>query len=151
AWLGRSTESVGENVATGTFGTWDETGRNIHLALLGGALQGLGYGRSLGKLIIEDGVSLPAMEELIRLVTEFPGDPIAAAGADLLAAMQRHGLEEGRHEVLHACKHASLMAQAWRLHVPVTVHPGIGYDIISCHPMFNGAVIGRAAAEDFRL
>ena len=36
AWLGRSTESVEENVATGTFGTWDETGRNIHLALLAG-------------------------------------------------------------------------------------------------------------------
>jgi hypothetical protein len=27
AWLGRSTESVRENVATGTFGTWDETSR----------------------------------------------------------------------------------------------------------------------------
>ena len=32
AWLGRSTESVRKNVATGTFGTWDETGRYIHLA-----------------------------------------------------------------------------------------------------------------------
>src|SRR5881396_2969908 len=29
-----STESVEPNVATGTFGTWDETGRYIHLALL---------------------------------------------------------------------------------------------------------------------
>ena len=34
--------------------------------------------------------------------------------------------------------------------MPLTVHPGIGYDIISNHPIFNGAVIGRAAAEDFR-
>jgi len=33
----------------------------------------------------------------------------------------------------------------------MTVHPGIGYDIIANHPMFNGAVIGRAAAQDFRL
>jgi hypothetical protein len=31
------------------------------------------------------------------------------------------------------------------------VHPGIGYDIITNHPMFNGAAIGRAAALDFRL
>src|SRR5579883_3096270 len=30
--LGRSTESVRRNVATGSFGTWDETGRCIHLA-----------------------------------------------------------------------------------------------------------------------
>ena len=28
--------------------------------------------------------------------------------------------------------------------------PGIGYDIIATHPMFNGAAIGRAAEIDFR-
>src|SRR5262245_50087349 len=28
SFLGRSTESVRDNVATGSFGTWDETGRN---------------------------------------------------------------------------------------------------------------------------
>src|SRR5260370_3207544 len=39
AFLGRTEESVRKNVATGTFGTWDETGRNIHLALLAGALR----------------------------------------------------------------------------------------------------------------
>lgn len=33
----------------------------------------------------------------------------------------------------------------------MTVHPGIGYDIISNHPVFNGAVIGRAAERDFKL
>src|SRR5688572_20952283 len=48
SWFGRSTESVEQNVATGTFGTWDETGKNIHLALLAGALKGEGYGVSLG-------------------------------------------------------------------------------------------------------
>jgi hypothetical protein len=48
AFQGRTEESVRENVATGTFGTWDETGRNIHLALLAGALRDEGYGRSLG-------------------------------------------------------------------------------------------------------
>ena len=44
-----------------------------------------------------------------------------------------------------------MLAQAFRRNVPFTVHPGIGYDIFSNHPMFNGAVIGRAAATDFRL
>ena len=150
AWLGRSTESVEENVAAGTFGTWDETGRNIHLALLAGAVSGLGYGGALGKFIHEDGCTVPRAEELAQIVAQFPADPLAAPCCDLLAVMQRHGLEEGRHEVVHGWKQASLLAQAWRLGVPVTVHPGIGYDIISCHPMFNGAAIGRTAASDFR-
>ncbi len=150
AWLGRSTESVEENVATGTFGTWDETGRNIHLALLAGALEGLGYGGALGRFIHEDGCTLRDPDELQSLLVRFAGDPLGGAVADLLAMMRRFPLAAGRHRVEHAWKHASLLAQAWRLGVPVTVHPGIGYDIISCHPMFNGAVIGRAAGEDFR-
>ena len=151
AWLGRSTESVEQNVATGTFGTWDETGRNIHLALLSGALHDLGYGRALGKFIHEDGCHLPPPDDLHRLLTQFAGDPLAAAVAELLAAQLRFNLPVGGHSVDHPFKQASLLAQAWRLGVPVTVHPGIGYDIISCHPMFNGSAIGRAAALDFRL
>ncbi len=150
AWLGRSLESVEANVATGTFGTWTETGHNIHLALMAGALSGLGYGGSLGKFIIEDGCTLPAPEQLAQMIAQFPADPLSPAVCELLSGMARFGLDEGRHEIIHQWKHASLLAQAWRLGVPVTVHPGIGYDIISCHPMFNGAVIGRAAGEDFR-
>ena len=33
----------------------------------------------------------------------------------------------------------------------MTVHPGIGYDIISSHPVFNGAAIGPAREWDFKL
>src|SRR5207247_370668 len=43
AFLGCSTESVRDNVATGTFGTWNETGRYIHLALLADGLRGDGF------------------------------------------------------------------------------------------------------------
>ena len=45
----------------------------------------------------------------------------------------------------------SVLGNAYKLRIPLTVHPGIGYDIISNHPMFNGAAIGRAAEMDFRL
>ena len=45
----------------------------------------------------------------------------------------------GRIAVEHRWKHASILAQAFRHGVPMTVHPGIGYDIIANHPMFNGA------------
>ena len=54
AWLGRSCESVEENVATGTFGAWEETGRNIHLALLAGGLRCAGNGGALGRFIHEE-------------------------------------------------------------------------------------------------
>src|SRR6185295_13680708 len=87
AFLGRTEESVRQNVATGTFGTWDETGRNLHLALLAGALRGDGYGRSLGRFIVEDGVTLPATAALEKSLREAPADPLAAARADLLQAM----------------------------------------------------------------
>src|SRR5438093_220355 len=47
AFQGWSTDNVEQNVATGTFGTWEETGRNIHLALLAGGLWAAGYGAAL--------------------------------------------------------------------------------------------------------
>ena len=146
-----STESVEQNVATGTFGTWDETGRNIHLALLAGGVRGEGYGVALGRFIQEDGVTLPEPSELEQLLRDNPAHPLAPARADLLVAMKTHGLAAGRHEVRHPWKHTSIFGQAFKHRVPLTVHPGIGYDIIANHPMFNGAVIGRAAGVDFRL
>jgi hypothetical protein len=151
AWLGRSTESVRDGVAAGNFGTWDETGRNIHLALLAGGLCEEGYGRALGRFIEEDGARLPELVVLQQSIRDAPGHPLTPARADLLVAMERFGLHAGRHTVNHRWKQASIVAQAFRHGIPLTVHPGIGYDIIANHPMFNGAVIGRAAEIDFKL
>jgi hypothetical protein len=151
AWLGRSTESVEQNVEAGTFGTWDETGRNIHLALLAGGTRDEGYGTALGRFIADDGVTLPSVAELESLIREQPAHRLTAARAELARATLEHGLPSGRVAVNHRWKHASILASAFKHDVPATVHPGIGYDIISCHPMFNGAVIGRAGELDFKL
>jgi hypothetical protein len=150
AWLGRSTESVRDNVATGTFGTWDETGRYVHLALLAGGLKGDGYGRALGRFIQEEGTTLPSTEALMELVRCAPDDPLTPARAELLQVMVRNGLRAGPHVVPHRYGSSSVLAGAFRHEVPLTVHPGIGYDIISNHPLFNGSAIGRAAAVDFQ-
>lgn len=149
SFLGRTEESVRENVATGSFGTWDETSRNIHLALLAGALRSEGYGRSLGRFIVEDGTTLPTIAELETALRNEPGHPLAPARAELLQTMLTQQLPGGRIEVKHPHKDSSIVAQAFRHTVPLTVHPGIGYDIISNHPIFNGAALGRAAQMDF--
>lgn len=150
AATGRSTESVEENVKTGTFGTWSETGRNIHLALYAGGLRGEGYGRALGRFIMEDGATFPKREELLEQLGREGGCEFSGARADLLAAMCRGEINAGREMVIHHFRNTSVIGNAFRHGIPLTVHPGIGYDIISNHPMFNGAVIGRAAGMDFR-
>jgi hypothetical protein len=151
AFLGRTEESVRDNVATGTFGAWDETGKNIHLALMVGAIHGEGYGQSLGRFIEEDGATLPEITTLEKDVRDAPAHPLTPARAELLRAMTAHRFPGGRIRVKHPFKDSSMLCQAFRLNLPCTVHPGIGYDIIANHPMFRGAVIGRAADIDFRL
>src|SRR5438105_8857346 len=151
AFQGWSTENVEENVATGTFGTWEETGRNINLAVLVGGLNRDGFGAALGRFIQEDGAIIPDAEQLEQGLREFPSDPLAPPLAELLVAIREYRLKPGRYEVAHRWKQTSIFAQAFRRGIPLTVHPGIGYDIISNHPMFNGAAIGRAAGIDFRI
>lgn len=48
-------------------------------------------------------------------------------------------------------KEKSLFAAAWELGVPVTVHVGIGYDIIHPHPNCDGAALGAASYRDFLI
>ncbi len=43
----------------------------------------------------------------------------------------------------------SVLAAAYRASVPVTVHVGIGYDIIHEHPNCDGAALGAASYRDF--
>jgi len=151
AFHGHTEESVRENVPTGTFGTWDETGRYIHLALMAGALRGEGFGQSMGRFIEEDGTELPDTSALTAELCSAPSHPLAPARAELLRAMVSNKIRKGDLVVEHPHKATSILANAFRHSVPITVHPGIGYDIFTNHPLFRGAVIGRAADIDFRL
>ncbi|WP_420209207.1 hypothetical protein [Candidatus Electronema sp. JC] len=45
----------------------------------------------------------------------------------------------------------SLLAQARRLDIPVTVHVAMGTDIIHIHPAADGAAIGQCSHHDFRV
>jgi hypothetical protein len=63
------------------------------------------------------------------------------------------GESVGRHveasEYPH--KELSVFAAAYRWGVPVTVHVGIGYDIIHEHPDCDGAALGGASYTDFLI
>jgi hypothetical protein len=46
---------------------------------------------------------------------------------------------------------ASILLQAYKLRIPVTIHLAIGTDIPHMHPMADGAALGAASYHDFRL
>jgi len=46
-------------------------------------------------------------------------------------------------------KEISILASAYQLGVPVTIHVGIGYDIVHEHPNCDGAAIGASSYRDF--
>lgn len=46
---------------------------------------------------------------------------------------------------------SSIIASAYRLKIPVTVHLAIGTDIPHMHPAADGAALGTATYQDFRL
>lgn len=50
-----------------------------------------------------------------------------------------------------AHKDTSILAAAFRLNIPVTVHVAIGTDTIHFHPMADGEALGKASLRDFFL
>ena len=68
----------------------------------------------------------------------------AAAGLGMGEAIGREILEGPFPH-----KDVSVLAAGARLGVPVTVHVGVGYDIIHEHPNCDGAALGAASYRDF--
>ena len=48
-------------------------------------------------------------------------------------------------------KESSILYNAYRLKIPVTVHVAIGTDIIHQHPSCDGAAIGKTSYQDFKI
>jgi hypothetical protein len=76
-------------------------------------------------------------------------------GAIYRGAQKNIGLGEAVGEVLleqeFPFNDQSLLAQARKLDIPVTVHVAIGTDIIHIHPGADGAAIGQTSHHDFRV
>jgi hypothetical protein len=63
------------------------------------------------------------------------------------------GAAVGRHIATRRARHVdvSVLAAAWRLGLPATVHVALGTDIIHMHPACDPGAVGRATHLDFRI
>lgn len=76
-------------------------------------------------------------------------DWIAEAAALGLGLGENAGRRIGASGYPH--RELSVLAAAYRLSVPVTVHVGIGYDILHEHPNCDGAALGDSSYRDFLI
>jgi hypothetical protein len=79
-------------------------------------------------------------------------DAIASGARDGLGlgeSLGREMVERRPHDFPHL--DVSILAAGYRLGVPVTVHVGIGYDIIHEHPNADGAALGATSYQDFLI
>jgi hypothetical protein len=76
-------------------------------------------------------------------------DVIREAAAEGLGLGENVGRRIAESDFAH--RDLSLFAAAWRARVPVTVHAGLGYDIIHEHPNCDGAAVGVASYRDFLI
>lgn len=74
-------------------------------------------------------------------------DVVARGAAEGLGLGEALGREIAEGDFPH--KETSVLAAGYRLRVPITVHIGLGYDIVHEHPNFDAAAYGVASYRDF--
>jgi hypothetical protein len=94
-------------------------------------------GEGLFGMARETGQSINDMAKLAHRIRIGYGE---AAGQYL-----RSGILDAKH------LSSSVLAEAYRLGIPVTIHVAIGTDIPHMHPAADGASLGAATHHDFRL
>ncbi len=152
AYQGQTEEDVRHYVTQGQFGIWYETGTYINLAILLGAYYNLGYGESIGKMIVEQKLVFPKLDDLQEQIQhsisqKFSTDNLVGT-VNLWQTMKELNIKEGELNIPHPYQNYSILETAYRLKIPLTVHPGFGYDIIYSNPHNSGAAIGITAEND---
>lgn len=175
AYFGQTTEDVRRYVHEGQFGIWHETGFHMNLAAILGWADGLGYGQALGRMVATNQMVIPTVAQLdaeidaLRTKTADESVRYQIAGkqhlklllltdtseSSPLASPSLRGLIPGEYPVWHPgdqetfhVEH-SVLGVAYQLGIPVTIHKGLGYDIIDTHPCADGAAIGATGYRDF--
>jgi hypothetical protein len=122
ALVGETSENVPAALDKGQFGMAYEFAY-INMALSVGNQQKLGYGESLGRMIVDE----KFRRAILALVAKEDSVP-----------------QFGHPEV-------SVLAACYRRGIPFTVHAGIGTDVIDQHPSFDGQAKGGCSGRDFLI
>ncbi|MDX2442886.1 MAG: hypothetical protein QNK30_03700 [Bacteroidales bacterium] len=120
--IGETSEYVPQALEKGEFGMAFEF-NYINAALMLGNRKKLGYGESIGKLILDS----TFREEVEKIL----------------------GLEKGSIDFKYP--EISLQAICYGKKIPFTVHAGIGTDVTDQHPYFDGETKGGCSGRDFLL
>jgi len=121
ALIGQTSEHVPRGLSEGRFGMAREFGY-INAALAEGEEQKLGFGEALGRFIC---------------------DPVFRHAVETRLAPNR------QVDFTHA--ETSIIAAAYEQGVPLTVHVGVGTDVIDQHPNFDGSAKGGCSGRDFLI
>ena len=121
ALIGQTSEHVPRALPEGRFGMAKEFGY-INAAILEGEEQQIGFGEALGKLMHD--------------------------AAFRLAVEKRFGRDE---QISFAHREVSIIAASYECGIPLTVHVGVGTDVIDQHPNFDGAAKGGCSGRDFLI
>lgn len=154
SFQGKTEEDVRRYVSEGQFGLWYETGTYLNLAILLGSVEDLGYGHSIGRMVAQHGLTFPSWETIQEKIQSWQNPPPNetihyTAWMNLYEQMKALQISPGHLEIQHAYPTHSVAGLAYQLGIPLTVHPGFGYDIIYGHPYNSGAAIGMAAEQDW--
>jgi hypothetical protein len=111
---------------------------DVELALIGETSEDVAAGLAAGTfgMVRETG---ELMHRAINRVLQQPERGMGALLGDALIEVQAPNQEY------------SLLVNARKLGLPFTVHVAVGTDIIHMHPAANGAALGQASFNDFRL
>ena len=126
---GSTSEDVEASIGSGAFGMARETGEWINAAINRHVLTGSGLASAVGKGLIEGFGSGKRSSSML-----LPGAQFSPKSAMRHPKYLRH----------------SLLAAAFRLKIPATIHLAIGTDIIHNHPSTNGRMLGEGAMRDYR-
>lgn len=122
ALIGETSEDVPHALSKGQFGMAYEFSY-INMALIIGNRYGLGFGEALGRMICEDSFRNDVLSEVQKV--------------------------NSPRQFLHP--DMSVIAACYKESVPLTVHVGIGTDVIDQHHTFDGAAKGGCSARDFLI